>query len=104
MLYRHPAVLEAAVVARPDDEMGRDALRLRHAEGRRQRRPRPEIIAFCREHMAHFKAPRTVVFGPLPEDLDRQDPEIRAAGAGEGSSLKGDRIVTGSNPPMQRSY
>ena len=26
-----------------------------------------EIIAFCRERMAHFKAPRTVVFGPLPK-------------------------------------
>ena len=25
------------------------------------------IIAFCREHMAHYKAPRTVVFGPLPK-------------------------------------
>ncbi|NNL99948.1 MAG: acyl-CoA synthetase, partial [Gammaproteobacteria bacterium] len=26
-----------------------------------------DIIAFCREHMAHFKAPRKVVFGPLPK-------------------------------------
>jgi fatty-acyl-CoA synthase len=26
-----------------------------------------EIIAFCRERMAHYKAPRTVVFGPLPK-------------------------------------
>jgi len=26
-----------------------------------------EIIAFCREHLAHFKAPRTVMFGPLPK-------------------------------------
>ncbi len=26
-----------------------------------------DIIAFCREHIAHFKAPRTVVFGPLPK-------------------------------------
>jgi fatty-acyl-CoA synthase len=26
-----------------------------------------EIIAFCREHLAHFKVPRTVMFGPLPK-------------------------------------
>jgi len=26
-----------------------------------------EIIDFCRQHLAHFKAPRTVVFGPLPK-------------------------------------
>jgi fatty-acyl-CoA synthase len=26
-----------------------------------------EIIAFCRDHLAHFKAPRTVIFGPLPK-------------------------------------
>jgi fatty-acyl-CoA synthase len=26
-----------------------------------------EIIAFCREHLAHYKAPRTVLFGPLPK-------------------------------------
>jgi fatty-acyl-CoA synthase len=26
-----------------------------------------EIIAFCRENMAHYKAPRTIVFGPLPK-------------------------------------
>ncbi|RMD63632.1 MAG: acyl-CoA synthetase, partial [Alphaproteobacteria bacterium] len=26
-----------------------------------------DVIAFCREHMAHFKVPKTVVFGPLPK-------------------------------------
>ena len=43
--------------ARP--EMGRDPLRLRHAEGRRHRRPPPRSSRFCRQHLAHFKAPRT---------------------------------------------
>jgi fatty-acyl-CoA synthase len=38
--------------------MGRDALRLRNEAA---------IIAFCREHIAHYKAPRKVVFGPLPK-------------------------------------
>jgi fatty-acyl-CoA synthase len=66
ILYRHPAVLEAAVVARPDEKWGETPCAFVT--------PKPgasvteaEIIAFCREHMAHFKAPRTVVFGPLPK-------------------------------------
>ena len=66
-LYRHPAVLEAAVVARPDEKWGETPCAFVTL------RPGPndvtegDIIAFCRENMAHFKAPRTVVFGPLPK-------------------------------------
>jgi fatty-acyl-CoA synthase len=26
-----------------------------------------ELIAWCRERLAHFKAPKTIVFGPLPK-------------------------------------
>ena len=47
--------------------MGRDALRLRDAEARRRTPTADDIIAFCREHLARFKAPRHVVFGPLPK-------------------------------------
>jgi fatty-acyl-CoA synthase len=66
VLYRHPAVLEAAVVARPDPKWGETpcafvTLRPGHDA------TAADIIAFCRERMAHFKAPRTVVFGPLPK-------------------------------------
>lgn len=66
VLYRHPAILEAAVVARPDEKWGetpcafvvlRDGATVT-AE---------EIIAYCREHMAHYKAPKMVVFGELPK-------------------------------------
>ena len=65
MLYRHPAVLEAAVVARPDERWGetpcaflalKDGAEVTEAE----------IIAFCKDQLAGFKVPRTVVFGPLP--------------------------------------
>ncbi len=66
VLYRHPAVLEAAVTARPDEKWGETpcafvALR----EGAEA--DEAGVIAFCRDNMAHFKAPKTVVFGALPK-------------------------------------
>ncbi len=67
ILYRHPKVLEAAVVARPDETWGEHPcafVTLRPDAGAVTAR---EIIAWCREHLARFKAPRTVVFGPLPK-------------------------------------
>ena len=66
VLYRHPAVLEAAVVARPDPEWGESPcafVTLREgAEATAE-----ELIEHCRAELARFKAPRTVVFGPLPK-------------------------------------
>ncbi len=64
VLYRHPAVLEAAVVARPDDKWGetpRAFVTLKDGKTATA----DEIIAFCKANMASFKVPRTVVFGPL---------------------------------------
>ncbi|GAB4190377.1 MAG: acyl-CoA synthetase [Thalassobaculales bacterium] len=66
VLYRHPAVAEAAVVARPDEKWGETPcafVALRPG----QTATAEEIIAFCRQNMAHYKAPRSVVFGPLPK-------------------------------------
>ena len=66
VLYRHPAVLEAAVVARPDATWGETPCAFVTLKEGASATP-AEIIAFCRANMAHFKAPRTVVFGPLPK-------------------------------------
>src|SRR5262245_55123736 len=64
-LYRHPAVQLAAVVARPDEKWGETPCAFV------QLKPdasvsADEIIAFCRDQLAHYKAPKSVVFGPLP--------------------------------------
>ena len=86
ILYRHPAILEAAVVAAPDEKWGehpcafidlKSGMSLEEAE----------VIDFCRSNMAHYKVPRTVVFGPLAQDRHRQDPEIRLARTRRDASL-----------------
>jgi fatty-acyl-CoA synthase len=65
-LVRHPAVLECAVVAVPDERWGERpkafvALKAGHEASER------EIIDFCRERLAHFKCPDAVEFGELPK-------------------------------------
>ena len=66
VLVRHPAVLEAAVVGVPDERWGevpKAFLTLRPgAEVTAE-----DIVAFCRQHLAHFKAPKAVEFGDLPK-------------------------------------
>jgi fatty-acyl-CoA synthase len=66
VLYRHPCVLEAAVVARPDPMWGETPCAFVTLKPEAAATA-DEIIAFCREHLARFKAPRTVMFGPLPK-------------------------------------
>ena len=65
-LYRHPAVLAAAVVARPDDKWGETPCAFVELKSD-SRATEQEIIEFCRQHLAKFKAPRAVVFGELPK-------------------------------------
>jgi fatty-acyl-CoA synthase len=66
VLYRHPAVMTAAVVAFPDAKWGevpcafielKDGAMANEAE----------VIDFCRERMARFKVPKKIVFGPVPK-------------------------------------
>jgi fatty-acyl-CoA synthase len=66
-LYRHPAVMEAAVVARPDAKWGETPCAFVVVKPDAKGVDAAAIIAWCREHLAHFKAPRTVVFGELPK-------------------------------------
>jgi fatty-acyl-CoA synthase len=66
VLYDHPAVLEAAIVAYPDEKWGEVPkahvlLKPGQAAGAQ------ELIDFCRQRLAHFKCPKLVEFGPLPK-------------------------------------
>ena len=65
-LYRHPAVMAAAVVAQPDAKWGEvPCAFVELKEGLRA--TEAEIVEHCRGRLAHFKAPRRVVFGALPK-------------------------------------
>ena len=66
-LYRHPQVMEAAVVARPDAKWGETPCAFVTLKPDAGPVTVADIIGWCRERMAHFKAPTTVVFGPLPK-------------------------------------
>ena len=66
ILYRHPAVLAAAVVAKPDAKWGETPCAFVELKPD-ARASEMEIIEFCRGHLARFKAPRAVVFGELPK-------------------------------------
>ena len=66
VLYRHPVVLEAAVVARPDEKWGETPCAFVTLKPGASATAE-EIIAFCRDNLAHFKVPKAVVFGPLPK-------------------------------------
>jgi len=66
-LYRHPWVMEAAVVARPDPVWGEAPCAFVTLKPGGEPVSAEDIVAWCRANLAHYKVPRTVVFGPLPK-------------------------------------
>jgi fatty-acyl-CoA synthase len=65
-LARHPAVLEVAVIAIPDERWGeRPKAFVTLKPG--QQATAEDLIAFCRQHLAHFKCPAAIAFGDLPK-------------------------------------
>ena len=66
-LYRHPHVMEAAVVARPDAKWGETPCAFVVLKPGAPDVGAADIIGWCREHLARFKVPKTVVFGALPK-------------------------------------
>jgi fatty-acyl-CoA synthase len=66
ILYKHPAVLFAAVVAKPDPKWGEvPCAFIELKDGANA--TAAEVIAYCRSHMSGFKTPKAVVFGPIPK-------------------------------------
>ena len=66
-LFRHSKIMEAAVVARPDDHWGETVCAFVTPRDGVADLTEDEVVAWCRERIAHYKTPRTVVFGPLPK-------------------------------------
>jgi fatty-acyl-CoA synthase len=66
VLYRHPAVLAAAVVAKPDARWGETPCAFVELKADAQVTAE-QIVAHCKQHLAGFKVPRAVVFGELPK-------------------------------------
>jgi fatty-acyl-CoA synthase len=66
VLYRHPDVLAAAVVAKPDARWGETPCAFVELKAGAQT-TEADIVAHCKKHLAGFKVPRAVVFGELPK-------------------------------------
>jgi len=66
VLYRHPAVIAAAVVAKPDPKWGETPCAFLEIKPGVEVTP-ADIIAHCKQHLAGFKVPKAIVFGELPK-------------------------------------
>jgi len=67
VLYRHPEIMEAAVVARPDEKWGETPCAFVTLKPGAGDVSHDDIIDYCRQKLAHFKVPGTIVFGELPK-------------------------------------
>ncbi|WP_457090205.1 acyl-CoA synthetase, partial [Microvirga sp. P5_D2] len=66
VLYKHPAIQAAAVVAMPDEKWGETPCAFVELKPS-QSVAADDIVAWCRQHLASFKCPRTVIFTELPK-------------------------------------
>jgi fatty-acyl-CoA synthase len=67
VLFGHPAVETAAVVAKPDDKWGETPCAFVELKDGVEAPTEQDLIEYCRENLAHYKCPRHVVFGEVPK-------------------------------------
>ena len=67
VLYQHSAVSEAAVVAKPDPFWGETPCAFVSFKDPSQTLNETDLIEFCKAHLANFKIPKKIIFGPLPK-------------------------------------
>ena len=67
VLYKHPAIAYAAVVAKPDEKWGETPCAFVELKPGAAQPGKDEIIAWCRQHLAAYKTPRHVVFAEIPK-------------------------------------
>ena len=67
ILYKHPSVLAAAVVAKEDKKWGETPCAFIELKPEADALTEEQVILFCRDNLAHFKCPRHVIFGDLPK-------------------------------------
>ena len=84
VLYKHPAVAACAVVGKPDEKWGETPFAFIELKPGVAAPTADEIIAHCRAHLAAYKVPAPRRVRRDAQDQHRQDPEVRAARAGEG--------------------
>ena len=65
-LAAHPDIAEAAVVSRPDEKWGEVPVAFVNPKPGSKPLTGEDVIRFCRERLAHYKAPKEVIFEPLP--------------------------------------
>ena len=67
VLYKHPEILEAAVVAKTDEKWGEIPCAFVSLKNSKINIKSDDIIKFCKENLAHFKCPKVVIFQELPK-------------------------------------
>ena len=67
VLYKHPHIMEAAVVARPDEKWGETPCAFVTVTSDGAGLTADQVITYCRDNMAAYKIPKTIVFGELPK-------------------------------------